>query len=118
MIKRMGANNTEKAITNASRAAAGQQKVIENFDTQKNRAAALASFHSHKSAAADESKVQLDLRILKPFNTQPDSFPVLSSDPLPTLDEVELDRWLNRHKTNLMLDAPMEHDDNDDDGRD
>lgn len=122
MIKGMGANKTEKAIINASRAAGGQRKVIENFDTQINRAAPLASSHTHKSAAADESKVQLDLRIVKPFNPQPnrmhDSFPVISSDPLATLDEVELDRWLNRHKRNLILDAPMEHldNDNDDDG--
>ena len=120
MIKGMGANKTEKAVINASRAAGRQRKIIENFDTQINRATPLASSHSHKSAAADESKVQLDLRVLKPFNPQPnrmyDSFPVISSDPLATLDEVELDRWLRRHKRNLIFDAPMEHDDDDDDG--
>ena len=116
MIKGIGANKTKKAIINASRAVGGQRKVI---DTQINRAAPLASSHSHKSAAADESKVQLDLRVLKPFNPQPnrmhDFFPFISSDPLSTLDEVELARWLNRHKRNLILDAPMEHHDNDDD---
>ena len=58
MIKGMGANNTEKAIISASRAAGGQQEIIENFDTQINRAAPLASFHSHKSAAADGSPVR------------------------------------------------------------
>lgn len=101
MIKGVGANKTDKAIINASQAAGGLGKVVENFDTQINWAAPLATSHSHKSAAANKRKVQLDLRILKPFNPYPnrvhDSFQI-SSDPLATLDEVELDRWLNRHK--------------------
>ncbi|XP_068685296.1 uncharacterized protein [Montipora foliosa] len=117
MIKRMGANKTDKAIANASRAAGGQRKIVENFDAQVNRASPSTSSHSHKSAATDEGKVQAALHALKPFNAHPhrrhDSFPAISPDPLSTLNEVELDRWLNRHKRNLILDAPMEHHDDD-----
>lgn len=36
MIKGVGANKTDKAIINASRAAGGLGKVVENFDTQIN----------------------------------------------------------------------------------
>ena len=39
-----------------------------------------------------------------------DSFPGIQPDPLSTLDQTELDKWLARHKENLLLDAPLEHD--------
>lgn len=73
-----------------------------------------SSSHTHRSAAADESKVLLDLRVLKPFTNEPhrmfDSFPGIQPDPLSTLDQTELDKWLARHKKNRLLDAPLEHD--------
>lgn len=112
-IKGMGANKTDKAIENASRAAGGQRKVVENFDVQINRAFSSSS-HTHRSTAADESKILADLRTLKPFTNEPnrmhDSFPNVLPDPLATLNQAELETWLTRHKRNLMLDAPMGHD--------
>ena len=115
-IKGMGVNKIDKAIENASRAAGGQHKVVENFDVQINRAVSSSS-HSHRSAAADESKVLADLRALKPFTNEPnrthDSFPNIAPDPLATLNQAELEKWLTRHKRNLMLDAPMGHEDED-----
>ena len=112
-IHTMGPNKTDKAIENASRTSGGQQKITENFDAQVNRVKPSSS-HTHRSAAADESKVLLDLRVLKPFTNEPhrmfDSFPGIQPDPLSTLDQTELDKWRARHKKNLLLDAPLEHD--------
>lgn len=99
----MGPNKTDKAVENASRASGGQQKISENFDAQVNRVKPL-SLHSHRSAAADDSKVLLDLHILKPSTNEPSrmfSFP-------------ELDKWLACHKKNLLFDAPLEHDEEED----
>ena len=48
-IYTMGANKTDKAIQNASRASGGQQKICENFDTQVYRAKPTAS-HSQAKA--------------------------------------------------------------------
>lgn len=46
-----------------------------------------------------------------------DSFPDIQPDPLSTLDQTldqtELDKWLARHKKNLLFDAPLEHDEED-----
>ena len=110
LIKGMGANKTDKAIERASRAAAGVRKIVENFDTQVSLSPA-SSTHSHKSSARDEAKILTDLRQVKPFSNQPgrshDSFPNIRPDPLETMDAEELDRWLTRHKKNLLLHAPL-----------
>ncbi|CAB4015265.1 Hypothetical predicted protein [Paramuricea clavata] len=69
LIKGMGANKTDKAIDNASRAVGGARKIAENFDYMVYREAKSSS-HSHASSLKDESKVLSDLRILKPFSIQ------------------------------------------------
>ena len=43
-----------------------------------------------------------------------DAFPDIRADPLATLDQAEYDKWLARHKKNLLLDAPLEDTDNED----
>ena len=63
LIKEMGANKTDKAIDNASRAVVGARKIAENFDYMVYREAKSSS-HSH-------AKVLSDLCILKPFSIQP-----------------------------------------------
>ena len=112
-IKSMGANKTDKAIDRSSRASGGERQTVENFDNQVNRGIQ-ASSHGHQSSDADEMKVLADLRVLKPFNTVPgrkhDSFQDIMGDPLATLNEAELEKWLRRHKRNLLLDAPMFND--------
>ena len=109
-IKAMGANKTDKAIDRSSRASGGERQIAENYDKQVNRPVHSSS-HSHQSSVLDDKKILADLRTLKPFNTIPnrkhDSFQEISSDPLATLDETELARWLSRHKKNLLLDAPI-----------
>jgi len=110
-IRAMGANKTDHAIDRVSRAAGGQRKILENFDVQIGRGVQHSS-HSHKSSATDEGKILRDLRDLKPFTTVPnrkhDSFPDIVDDPLSTLKEEEFDKWVARHRKNLLLDAPFE----------
>lgn len=47
-------------------------------------------------------------------NRKHDSFKDILPDPLATLDEQELNQWLSRHKKNLLLDAPLGNDEDDD----
>ena len=109
----MGANKTDKAIDTASRAVGGTKKIVENFDYMVYRGTRSSS-HSHASSVKDELKVLRDLRVLKPFSTQPNrkhaSFRSIDSDPLESLDEEKLDEWLQKHKQNLMLESPIEMD--------
>lgn len=42
------------------------------------------------------------------------AFPDIQADPLATVDQVEYDKWLARHKKNLLLDAPLEDTDDED----
>lgn len=116
-IRGMGANKTDKAIDRASRAAGGQQKIVENFDQRVGRGVQHSS-HGHKSSSTDEGKVSRDLRDLKPFTTVPnrkhDSFPDIMADPLSTLNEEDYNQWGVRHKKNLLLDAPVGQEDEED----
>lgn len=116
-IKTMGPNKTDNAIDKSSRASGGEDKIGENFDVQICRATRSSS-HSHRAAATDETIVMTDLRVLKPFTSVPnrkhDSFPDIQPDPLASLDQTELDKWLARHKKNLLLDAPLGLDDEED----
>ena len=116
-IKTMGPNKTDNAIDKSSPASGGEDKIGENFDVQICRATRSSS-HSHRAAATDETIVMTDLRVLKPFTSVPnrkhDSFPDIQPDPLAGLDQTELDKWLARHKKNLLLDAPLGLDDEED----
>ena len=115
-IKLMGANKTNKAINCSSRTSGEERQIVENYDQQVNRGVH-ASSYSHQSSVSDEKKVLADLRTLKPFDTVPNrkhaSFKEISSEPLATLDETELAKWLSRHKKNLLMDAPFVYDDED-----
>ena len=109
----MGANKTNTAIERASRSTGGERKILENFD-QKVRKAKKSSAHTHSSSALGESKILADLREVKPFayhgNRRFDSFPNISYDPLESLDQEDFQRWLGRHKRNLLLNAPQAQD--------
>ena len=112
-IKAMGANKTDLAIERSSKSCGGERYTVENFDNQVNRAVHSSS-HGHRSSAADEDKVSTDLRELKPFTTEAnrkhDSFEDIMADPLASLDLEDLDKWFQKHKRNLLLDAPLMHD--------
>ena len=115
-IKSMGANKTNAAIERASRSTGGERKIIENFD-QKVRKGKKSSTHAHSSSALDESKILADLREVKPFayhgNRRFDSFPNISHDQLESLDQEDFQRWLGRHKRNILLNAPQAQDEDD-----
>ena len=112
----MGANKTNKAIDRSSRASGGERQIVEKYDQQTNRGVH-ASSHSHQSSVSDEKKILADSRTLKPFNIVPnrkhESFQEISSEPLATLEEAELRKWLSRHKKNLLMDATIIYDDED-----
>ena len=115
-IKSMGANKTNAAIERASRSTGGERKIIKNFD-QKVRKGKKSSTHAHSSSALDESKILADLREVKPFayhgNRRFDSFPNISHDQLESLDQKDFQRWLGRHKRNILLNAPQAQDEDD-----
>lgn len=117
MIKGMGANKTDKAIEMASRAVGGSQQIVENFDYMVYRDGH-SSLHSYASSIKDEEIVYSDLRILKPFSIKPKrkhtSFGNIRSDPFESLDRKKFDEWLQNHKKNLVLDAPMDDEDEED----
>ena len=68
--------------------------------------------------ATDEEKIQTDLGELAPFHTElnrkDDSFQNIITDPLSTLNVAEFNKWLRKHKRNLLLDAPLLHDEEED----
>ena len=49
----------------------------------------------------------------KPFTSLPnrihESFPDIQPNLLVSLDDTELDKWLERHKKNLLSQAPLDH---------
>ena len=108
----MGANKTDLAIERASKSCGGERQIIQNFDSQIQRVHH-SSMHSHRSSAADEEKIQTDLGEVAPFHTEVsrrhDSFQNIMADPLSTLNVAEFNKWLRKHKRNLLLDAPLLH---------
>jgi hypothetical protein len=116
LIKAMGANKTTHAIERASRAAGGVRQVVENFDNNVSLAKQ-SSDHTHRSTEADEAIILSDLRDIKPFMPSPGrkhkSFSKIDSDNLKSLNEVDFETWLARHKENLLLSAPLEQDEDD-----
>ena len=102
----MGPNKTDKAIDRFSRASGGERHTVQNFDHQVGKTNPSSS-HGHKSSEIDEGILLNDLRELKPF----DSIPNRKHDSFQ--DQVDLDKWLRKQKRNLMLDAPLMQDEED-----
>ena len=112
-IKGMGANKTQKAIERMSRAVGGLKEIVENFDSQM-KIRSKSSSHSHRASTNDEKQIIADLQKLKPFESSSgrkhDAFPHASSDPLASLDKMAFQKWLKKHKKNLLFHAPIEED--------
>ena len=93
LIKSMGANKTEKAISRASKASGGVSEVVETFESQVNMEKKSSS-HSHRSSSEDEKLISRDLRSLRPFRKkdgrQFESFAGVSCDPLNSFDKEKL----------------------------
>ena len=117
LIKSMGANKTTKAITRASKAAGGVRQIVENFD-EKVALTRKSSAHKHRSDENDISIVLSDLRELKPFTycqgRKYKSFPKIEADNLKSLNADDFESWLERHKNNLLISAPLQVDEEED----
>lgn len=113
LVRSMGANKTQKAISRASKASGGVSKIVESFDKQAN-IHRRSSTHSHKSSVDDEQLILADLRDLKPFEMDEErsfeSFVGISSNPTHLFDEAKFDIWLARHKNNILRHYPVSSD--------
>lgn len=101
LIRSMGANKSDKAITRASKASAGVSKVVESFEKQVNLHRR-SSAHSHKSSDSDKRLILADLRDIRPFTKVEErsleSFVGISHDPTHLFDEVKFRESIKRHK--------------------
>ncbi len=66
LIRAMGANKTEKAISRASKATGGVTSIVDAFEQQVN-IHPKSSQHSHKSSASDEGIIS---KLVKIFNSR------------------------------------------------
>lgn len=86
----MGANKTERAISRASKASSGVQRIVEAFDQQVDIRASSSS-RAHRSSKEDEKKICKDLRLVKPFQYTEQrhhkSFKGIDADGCTQLDE-------------------------------
>ncbi len=106
LIKSMGANKTDKAITRASKASGGVSKIVEAYEHQVH-IHPKSTKHSHKSSSNDEKIISADLRNLRPFNKQEnrtfESFSEISCDPTSSFDQKKFAEWIQRHKKNILV---------------
>ena len=121
LIKSMGANKTDKAISRASKASGGVRHIVDAFDKQVGRHLQSSS-HSHRSSAEDEKQILADLRALRPFQYTAGrlhkSFNGIQPDALINLKEEKFEKWLSRHKKNIVMHFPCQEDEDCDDGND
>ena len=113
LIRSMGANKTEKAITHASKASAGVTNIVESFEKQVS-IHRRSSTHTHKSSSDDECLILSDLRAIRPFEQVEgrmfESFVSISCDPTCLLDEAKFEQWIARHKNNILMHYPSSSD--------
>lgn len=111
LIKHMGANKTDSAINRISKASGGMRNIIDAFDHQVDRHPRSSS-HSHMSSSEDEEKIMADLRVVRPFRhtagRSHGSFSGILSDPLNDFNQEEFDKWLAKHKKNIVMHFPVE----------
>jgi hypothetical protein len=119
MIKAMGANKSEKAISRASKAAGGVKKIVEAYEKQVPLRRKSLSHHAHKSSATDEKTIMADLRSVRPFKQVDgrrfESFGDISHNPTSPFDEDAFVTWVNRHKSNILKHFPVSEDDSEED---
>lgn len=110
LIKSMGANKSDKAISRASKASGGVKRIVESFEKQVHLHRR-SSLHSHKSSTHDEVMIQADLRNLRPFKQEDgrtfESFANISHDPIASLDKQKFQAWIEKHKKNILMHFPV-----------
>lgn len=87
------------------------RNIIDAFDHQVDRHPRSSS-HSHMSSSEDEEKIMADLRVVRPFRhtagRSHGSFSGILSDPLNDFNQEEFDKWLAKHKKNIVMHFPVE----------
>ena len=106
VVREMGPNRTLKAMTPASKAAAGLQQIVQRMSSTlhwKN----VSHVHSHSSSKEDEMLMVSDLRKLKPFNRKPGrchpTFKLIEVSPTSMVDMKGLFTWLEKHKKQIGM---------------
>ena len=121
LIKSMGANKSEQAISRASKACGGVKKIVESYEEHVN-IHRKSSSRSHKSALNDETVILGDLRDLRPFKNvigrEFESFQDISANPTKKFDSDKFQTWIKRHTKNILLHYPVFDNDDEDDSED
>ena len=106
VVREMGPNKIPKAMTRASKAAAGLQQIVQRMSNTlhlKN----VSHVHSHSSSKEDEMLMVSDLRKLKPFNRKPGrchpTFKLMEVSPTSVVDMKGLFTWLEKHKKQIAM---------------
>ena len=118
MIKAMGANKSESAISRASKACTGVRKIVESYEGQVN-IHRRSSAHSHQAALHDENIILEDLRDLRPFKNivgrEFECFQNISANPTENFNSAKFQSWVDRHTKNILLYYPVFESDDEDD---
>ena len=97
LIRSMGADKTENAISVRSKAVSGTRDILQAFDTCS-KAKAKSTKHSRPSSYEDEVELIADLQKLKPFRfvqgRRHPSFPNISASPQSALDIEKFNQWI------------------------
>ena len=100
VVREMGPNKTSKAMTRASKAAAGLQQIVQRMSNTLHLRN-VSHVHSHSSSKEDEMLMASDLRTLKPFNRKPGrchpTFKLMEVSPTSMVDMKGLFTWLEKH---------------------
>ncbi len=106
VVRGMGPNKTAKAMTRASKAAAGIQQIVRRVNDESD-IKRVSQVHSHKSSIEDELMMVKDLRKIKPFERKPGRshahFDQMQVSPTSTVDMKSLFLWLEKHKKQIAM---------------
>ena len=104
LIKSMGANKTENAISLRTKAVTGIRDILLNFDNQSDVPVS-SSKHTRRSCKEDEKSMIKDLQSIRPFNVVPGrrhpSFPNVQANPRSNLDMADFHKWIKKHLKQL-----------------
>ena len=100
MVRDMGANKTEHAISMVSRASVGIKNIISNFD-DVSHIVPNSSKHTVRSSYIDELNMIQDLRKIRPFRRASGRQHPSSKSALSGLNMEEYCKWVKKHVKQL-----------------
>jgi hypothetical protein len=106
VVRGMGPNKTVKAMTRASKAAAGIQQIVKRLNSESD-IKRVSQVHSHKSSTEDELLMVKDLQEIKPFMRMPGRhhahFDQMQVSPSSGVDMKSFFKWLEKHKKQIAM---------------